>query len=95
MFAVVSLRQLAEIEDKVYGNKDFSGECITLADEVDAAIRRYGTFNHPVCGRIYALRSTVLVTRFVWTMPMYPVCWLRLIWVIVLLKMRFIRIPVK
>ena len=54
MFAVVSLRQLAEIEDKVYGNKDFSGECITLADEVDAAIRRYGTFNHPVCGRIYA-----------------------------------------
>ena len=28
MFAVVSLRQLAEIEDKVYGNKDFSGECI-------------------------------------------------------------------
>ena len=51
---VVSLRQLAEIEDKVYGNKDFSGECITLADEVDAAIRRYGTFNHPVCGRIYA-----------------------------------------
>ena len=48
MFAVVSLRQLAEIEDKVYGNKDFSGECITLADEVDAAIRRYGTFNHPV-----------------------------------------------
>ena len=50
----MSLRQLAEIEDKVYGNKDFSGECITLADEVDAAIRRYGTFNHPVCGRIYA-----------------------------------------
>ena len=31
-----------------------SPECITLADEVDAAIRRYGTFNHPVCGRIYA-----------------------------------------
>ena len=54
MFAVVSLRQLAEIEDKVYGNKDFSGKCIALADEVDAAIRRYGTFNHPVCGRIYA-----------------------------------------
>lgn len=21
---------------------------------MDAAIRRYGTFNHPVCGRIYA-----------------------------------------
>ena len=35
--------------------RNFSGKkCITLADEVDAAIRRYGTFNHPVCGRIYA-----------------------------------------
>ena len=28
------------------------GRC--YSDEVDAAIRRYGTFNHPVCGRIYA-----------------------------------------
>lgn len=54
MFAVVSLRQLAEIERDVYGNGTFAGECAALADEVEAAIRRYGTFNHPVCGRIYA-----------------------------------------
>lgn len=54
MFAVVSLRQLAEIEHKVYKNETFAGECTALADEVDAAIRKYGTFNHPVCGRIYA-----------------------------------------
>lgn len=54
MFAVVSLRQLAEIEHKVYKNEAFAGECTALADEVDAAIRKYGTFNHPVCGRIYA-----------------------------------------
>ncbi|EKU89514.1 glycoside hydrolase family 125 protein [Bacteroides oleiciplenus] len=54
MFAVVSLRQLAEIEHKVYKNEAFAGECTVLADEVDAAIRKYGTFNHPTCGRIYA-----------------------------------------
>lgn len=54
MFAVVSLRQLAEIERKVYKNDAFAGECAALADEVDAAIRKYGTFNHPACGRIYA-----------------------------------------
>lgn len=54
MFAVVSLRQLAEIEHKVYKNEVFAGECTALADEVDAAIRKYGTFNHPICGRIYA-----------------------------------------
>ena len=54
MFAVVSLRQLAEIEHKVYKNEAFAGECTALADEVDAAIHKYGTFNHPICGRIYA-----------------------------------------
>ena len=54
MFAVVSLRQLAEIEHKVYKNEAFAGECVALANEVDAAIRKYGIFNHPVCGRIYA-----------------------------------------
>jgi len=54
MFAVVSLRQLAEIAHSVYDDDGFAGECTALADEVDAAIRRYGTSNHPVCGRIYA-----------------------------------------
>ena len=54
MFAVVSLRQLAEIETKVYGNKEFAQECLQLADEVDEAIKKYGVVNHPVAGRIYA-----------------------------------------
>lgn len=54
MFAVVSLRQLAEIESRVYADEAFARECAALADEVDAAIRRHGTFQHPVCGRIYA-----------------------------------------
>ena len=54
MFAVVSLRQLAEIEETVYRNETFAKTCKDLADEVDAAIQKYGIVNHPVCGRIYA-----------------------------------------
>lgn len=54
MFAVVSLRQLAEIENKVYGNADFAGQCLDLASEVDEAIQKYGVVNHPVSGKIYA-----------------------------------------
>lgn len=54
MFAVVSLRQLAEIESTVYGHTDFARECALLADEVDSAIRRHGVVEHPVCGRVYA-----------------------------------------
>lgn len=54
MFAVVSLRQLAEIEAQVLGNETFARESQALADEVDKAIRAYGIVNHPVCGRVYA-----------------------------------------
>lgn len=54
MFAVVSLRQLAEMERDIYNNESFASECQALAEEVDEAIRRYAIVNHPVCGRIYA-----------------------------------------
>ena len=54
MFAVVSLRQLAEMEQKIRKDDAFASECQALAEEVDEAIRRYAIVNHPVCGRIYA-----------------------------------------
>ena len=54
MFAVVSLRQLAEIERTVCARTDFAQECSALADEVDAAIQRYGVVIHPESGRVYA-----------------------------------------
>ncbi len=54
MFAVVSLRQLAEIEKTVLNNHSFANECLVLADEVDKAIKEYGIVNHPVCGKVYA-----------------------------------------
>jgi len=53
-FAVVSLRQLAEMERTVFKNTDFASECEQLATEVDAAIRKYGIVNHPKYGKIYA-----------------------------------------
>lgn len=54
MFAVVSLRQLAEIERTVCRRDDFAQRCEALADEVDAAIRSHGIVQHPVCGEVYA-----------------------------------------
>lgn len=54
MFAVVSLRQLAEIENKVYQHTEFAKECTDLSDETDRAIQKYAIVNHPVCGKIYA-----------------------------------------
>ena len=50
----VSLRQLAEMEQKIRKDEAFASECQALAEEVDEAIRRHAIVNHPVCGRIYA-----------------------------------------
>ena len=54
MFAVVSLRQLAEMERTVRGDEAFASQCQALAEEVDEAIRRHAIVDHPVCGRVYA-----------------------------------------
>lgn len=54
MFAVVSLRQLAEMSKAVLKDDKFSQKCTALADEVDRAIRRYAVVSHPKYGRIYA-----------------------------------------
>jgi meiotically up-regulated gene 157 (Mug157) protein len=53
-FAVVSLKQLAEMEKYVLGNNDFAIDCEQLASEVNAGIQRYGIVNHPKYGKIYA-----------------------------------------
>lgn len=54
MFAVVSLKQLAEIADKVTKDAAFAKECTALATEVQDAINKYAIFNHPKYGKIYA-----------------------------------------
>lgn len=54
LFAVSSLNQLAEISTKVTNDKTFAKECIALANEVDAAIRKYAIVEHPKYGKVYA-----------------------------------------
>ncbi|WP_449389503.1 glycoside hydrolase family 125 protein [Chryseobacterium lineare] len=55
MFAVVSLRETAEIFSKVLKDENSSAQFETLAAEVDEAIRKYAILNHPEAGKIYAL----------------------------------------
>jgi meiotically up-regulated gene 157 (Mug157) protein len=54
LFAVVSLRQLAEIFSEEIGDRGFIEECGALADEVEEAIREHAVAEHPTHGRIYA-----------------------------------------
>lgn len=54
MFAVVELKHLAEIAEKVLRDTAFATECRSLAAEVDAAIRKNAIVSHPEFGRIFA-----------------------------------------
>lgn len=55
MFAVVSLRQLAEMVTSVFPSEQtLAREAEALAKEVDEAIRKYGVVEHPFAGRVYA-----------------------------------------
>lgn len=53
-FAVVSLRQLAEIVRKVHGNHTFAGECEALANEVEAALNSFAAADHLNYGKVLA-----------------------------------------
>jgi uncharacterized protein len=54
LFAVVSLRQLAEIHESVLSNAAFAKECRTFADQVAAAVDEHGQATHLGYGRVYA-----------------------------------------
>ena len=54
IFAVVSLKQLAEISNEVTGDKAFAKECLALLKEVDAAIKEYAIVDHKKYGKVYA-----------------------------------------
>ncbi|MBR4922192.1 MAG: glycoside hydrolase family 125 protein, partial [Bacteroidaceae bacterium] len=53
-FAVNSLRKASEILEKVNKNEAMASECKALADEVETALKKYATYNHPEFGTIYA-----------------------------------------
>lgn len=53
-FAADILHKAAEILTDVNGRPDLAGRCISLAEEVEAALREYAVCEHPVFGKIYA-----------------------------------------
>ena len=57
LFAVVSLRQLAELLTATPGggaaDPALAADCLALAGEVEAAVRQHGLREHPVHGQIY------------------------------------------
>jgi hypothetical protein len=57
LFAVQSLRQLAEMAREVLSDPVFENECSHLADEIESGIRSHGRRNHPVYGEIYAYET--------------------------------------
>jgi hypothetical protein len=53
-FAVVSLRQAAEMLEQIVHDSDLAQQCRALADEIEKALRTYAVVNHPIAGRVYA-----------------------------------------
>lgn len=51
-FAVVSLRQLAEIAGEVLSQNDFAKECESLAEQVEKALELYAASNHLEHGNV-------------------------------------------
>ncbi len=53
-FAVVSLRQAAELLEQVRHDQATAAQCRSLADEVEHALHEYALVQHPRLGRVYA-----------------------------------------
>lgn len=63
-FAVSSLRKAAEILTEVNGDSVKAEECLALASEVETALKKYATYNHPEFGTIYAFEVDGFGNRF-------------------------------
>jgi meiotically up-regulated gene 157 (Mug157) protein len=53
-FAVVSLRQAAEMLEKISHDTVLAGQCHTLADEVEQGLQQYAIVHHAKLGPVYA-----------------------------------------
>jgi meiotically up-regulated gene 157 (Mug157) protein len=53
-FAVVSLKQAAEMVNKISGAGVLANECTQLANEVNKALQQYAITTHPQFGKVYA-----------------------------------------
>ncbi|MDR1202185.1 MAG: glycoside hydrolase family 125 protein [Tannerellaceae bacterium] len=54
LFAVTSLRQVAEMLRKIKNNNDLAGRCEALANEVEAAVKKYAIVEREGFGKVYA-----------------------------------------
>ena len=62
-FAVVSLRQLSEICDKVTGNNALASNCLKLAIEVEQALKKYAVADYLTYGKVIAFEADGYGTR--------------------------------
>jgi meiotically up-regulated gene 157 (Mug157) protein len=53
-FAVVSLRQAAEMLEQIHHDTVFARECRSLADEVELALHKHAVVHHAKLGEVYA-----------------------------------------
>jgi meiotically up-regulated gene 157 (Mug157) protein len=53
-FAVVSLRQAAEMVQKIKNDSDLAAQCRALADEVEQALYQWAVVNHLTAGKVFA-----------------------------------------
>jgi len=53
-FAVVSLRQAAELLEQIHHDQDSAAQCRALADEVEHALRSHAIVQHPELGPVFA-----------------------------------------
>ncbi|MBQ7595214.1 MAG: glycoside hydrolase family 125 protein, partial [Clostridia bacterium] len=64
MFCSVALGYIIEIFNKYYDDEaQFIKECKTLKEEIEYGIEVYGTYDHPVYGRIYACETDGMGNR--------------------------------
>ena len=57
MFAVVSLKQAAEMLTAIHNDTALAAECTQLAAEVSAALKIHATTRHPKFGKVYAFEA--------------------------------------
>lgn len=57
MFAVVSLKQAAEMLTAIHKDTALAKECTDLANEVNAALKIHATTQHPKFGKVYAFEA--------------------------------------
>ena len=62
--AVSSLRKAAEILSEVNEDYELAAECLSLASEVEKALKEYAVYEHPEFGKIYAYEVDGFGSRF-------------------------------